>query len=576
MPRATRNDRDLLMSRLEEHAGEWITDITVYKSMMVASYYFSLPNNRGGVVDPHTRYYTTDGDQVTFNDVPLAKIAKDVETTINAKVPADRRTEIYHKVLAGMPGHRQIPEWDTKRTASIYATPLTPFSQPRDAAATNQDLLDALAPAAAITLAHAKSIGIQITWWDAMSDGAFSSSMSFGGGVSDGRLGRPHTLDDVPVNYVRDMLMDWIAENLAGSKERTQATRRAICRDLTDAEIEDYARLIAEDGRKRREEAERPSTPLTREELARRILESGQVVKTIGQAMKIVLMNEAVEEIDVTVDWEMQKPMGIRRRPQGFVEGSVITPHWAPLVCEGGLVPDVDVDRDCDQVRAMIKTFLASWDWSAETFRVALGASVTRDRFIAFLKKRGTDAAQLRSAPYLLSWEFFNRRQKLGLAIVDVDFRDDLETLEKKRQNESLSESQRALVKAQKEELGALAEKHDKELDALYEAQRERTGALEKAHVEQLKGLTEAQPRRSTRGDSAPRQCLRNESLSEQMCVLAEAQEKESKALSKEHEEERVALQNAQYQESETLEKAHEESMKAPVEAQPKSSNRGK
>ncbi|KAK0708702.1 hypothetical protein B0H67DRAFT_648731 [Lasiosphaeris hirsuta] len=573
MPHASRNDRrESLISRLEEHAGEWITYMTLHKTTMVASYYFSLPNSRGGAVDPHARYYTTDGDEVTFDDVPLAKIAKDVESMIKRKVPADRRTEIYHKVLTGMPGYQEIPEWDMKSTASIYTEPLTPFSKPRDATVTNQDLLDALAPAAEITLADAKRIGIQITWWDAMSDGAFLCSMSFGSGISGGRLGRPHALEDVPVNYFRDKLMDWIAENLKGSEERKQAARKAICLDLADTEIEEYTRLIAEDRKKLNEEAERPSTPLTREELARGILENGMVVKTIDQAMKIVLMDEAVDEVDGTIDWETPKPMGIRRG-RNEVEGSVVTPHWAPLASEGGLVPEIDVDRDCDQVRAMIKTFLSSWDWSAETFRMALGRSVTRDKFIAFLKKRGTDAAQLRSASYLLSWQFFNRRQKLGLPIVNVDFRDDLKTLDKKRRNKSLSEPQRAMVKAQEQELEAQTEKHNEELDALREAQIEQTGALEKAHVEQLKVLKEAQPRRSTRGSRAHGHGLRNESLSEQMRVLAEAQEKESEALSEDHRKELEALQKAQYQERETLEKAHEESMKASVEAQPGSSN---
>lgn len=234
------------------------------------------------------------------------------------------------------------------------------------------------------------------------------------------------------------------------------------------------------------------------------------------------------------------------------------------------------MDRDCDQVRAMIKTFLSSWDWSAETFRLALGASVSRDKFITFLKKRGVDAAQLRSAAYLLSWEFFNRRQKLALSIVDVDFRDDLKTLEKNLRNESLSELQRVLGKTQEEELEALTEKHYKEVNALLAAQKERTEALNKAHIEQLKVLREATPRMSTRRNRAPGHGLRNESLSEQMRVLAEAQETESKALSKEHEKELEILHNTQYQESKTLEKANEESMKALVEAHPGSSNRGK
>ncbi|KAK4446712.1 hypothetical protein QBC34DRAFT_496748 [Podospora aff. communis PSN243] len=560
MPHTNTNRRDkkfILLSRLQDHAGEWIDNIPLRKATILAAHYFSLPNHRGGVpeTDPDATYHTLDGTAVTWDDVPLSK----------DHVPADRRTEIYHSVLTGMPGHQAVPEWDTKSTASIYAKPRTPFSKPRDEAVTNQDLLDALAPAAEITLSHARSIGVQIAWWDAMSDGAFSCSMSLAGGVgSGGRLGRPHTIQDVPVNYFRDKLMDWIAVSFDGPEDRKHAARKAICADLTDAEMDEYVLL-----------AERPGTPPTREEMARYILLHGGVVTTMGQAMKVVLMNEAVEDIDATgVDWETPKPMGITRRLNAKeVEGSVITPHWAPLRLEDGIVPDANVDRDCDQVRAMIKTFVSSGDWSAEAFRHALGDNVTRDKFIAFLKKRGTDAAQLRCAPYLLSWEFFNRRQILGLSVADVDFRDDLEALEKRRRDESLSEEQRALVKAHEQEVAGLDEKHRKDVDAMRENRREQKETLVKVHVEQLKDLVEAhRPRRSTRRSRGSEQSLRNESLSEQMRALADAQEKESKALREEEEKELRALHHAQYLEAERMRKAHEEAMKALAEGQSGSS----
>src|SRR5438105_1388766 len=95
---------------------------------------------------------------------------------------------------------------------SIYEEPSTPFSKPRDAAITWQNLLDALAFAAEITLARARRIGVQITWIDAMSDGDFGCMFSFGGPVIGGRLKHLHTLDDVPINFVRDKLMCWIAQ----------------------------------------------------------------------------------------------------------------------------------------------------------------------------------------------------------------------------------------------------------------------------------------------------------------------------------------------------------------------------
>lgn len=154
------------------------------------------------------------------------------------------------------------------------------------------------------------------------------------------------------------------------------------------------------------------------------------------------------------------------RRASGDLDGSAITPHWSRLVSESSVIPDPQVDRDCDQIRAMIKIFVTkSWDWSIETFRLALG--VTRDQLLSFLKKRGTNATQLQSLAYLRSWEFFNRRQQMGLSIVNVDFRDDLSGLEEKHRLERLTEAQRALDKTHKEAVEALEKKHHEEPNAL-------------------------------------------------------------------------------------------------------------
>jgi len=388
--------------------------------------------------------------------------------------------------------------------------------------------------------------------------------MSFGSGVSGGRLGRDHQLNDVPVNYFRDRLIDMIGKTTKASEDIKQAARKAICPDLTDDEIGEYTRLIAEHGKNRKEEAERPPTPPTREEMAKELLEELDDVKTLDQAMKIIAMNEAVEEIDETIDWETPKPMGIRRGRKE-VEGSVVAPHplWPLYGLEGVVVPDVDIDRDCDQVRAMIKVFLSSGEWSADTLRMALASNITRAQFTAFLKKRGTDPAQLKSAAYRLSWEFFNRRQKMGLSIVDADMRDDYETLRKIQRNESLSEPERVLVKTHGEEMGALKEKHHNEYKTLKDSQDERTNAQVETCVQRLKALAEGWPRMSTQKEDDAEQSRRKKSYSEQLRILADTEEEEMDALKKVDRKELDVMHETQYQEEKALEDAHAEQLKA-------------
>jgi len=281
-------------------------------------------------------------------------------------------------------------------------------------------------------------------------------------------------------------LIDYIWENVT-DKEKRQASRRAICPDLTDPELGEYTCLIAEDRKKMNEEAERPLTPPTCEEQAQRILEYGRVVRTYDQAIKIVLMNEAAREIDETIDWKTPKPMAIYRNlsrgPRAIVR-SVITPHWAQLRYEGDLNDNMEVDRDCDQIRAMIKTFCCGISsWPPETFREHLGSTMTRDKFTAFLKKRGTDSAQLKSAAFLLSWEFFKRREQLGLSVESVDFRDDLEILEKRDRSETPEEEVDPAVREEEE---AEARKFRESME-VYEKERRLIEQLQKEELAELK-----------------------------------------------------------------------------------------
>ncbi|KAM7202611.1 hypothetical protein V8F20_004400 [Naviculisporaceae sp. PSN 640] len=560
------SSRDTIITRLQMHAAEWITDIAEFKGLILASHYFSLPNNRGGVMRPAESFTLQDGQEITFSDVPVAKVVKSTENAIKTRVPESRRTEIYHQVLRGMPGHKSVPDWDhpDNNRESIYAEPLTPFSMPRDEAISNQDLLDALAPAIGITLSSAAGVGTTIAWWDAMSGGKLCASMSFSGGVSGGRLGRDHqhTISDVPRNYFRDRLMDYILQHEV-DEEVKEAARKAICPDLTDAEIEKYAVLISQDRKRKDEEneAERqaPQTQATREEVAREYVAAGEV-STMAQAMKVISMDEALGEIDSDIDWQTPKPMGIRRRAGVEVEGSVTTPHWAPLGIER-VEPDMEVDRDCDQVRAMIKIFIMSpWSsWSAEEFRIALADNITRDKFTAFLKRRGTDATQKRSAAYLLSWEFFNRRQKLGLPLEGADPRDDLDILVEKRDDAKRSERERAMIATHKEEREALEKRQSLEIRGLSRVHKGQLEAQIKAHVEELKALVAAHPWGTPGHSEKLRELaekqekeddIEREKQAEQDSILGDTHCKEIQALEREQEQQLGALKKEERQEA--------------------------
>jgi hypothetical protein len=103
---------------------------------------------------------------------------------------------------------------------------------------------------------QAKGVAGQITWFDGSAGGKaccfITGDMRT---ISGGRLGRNHTLEDVPTCYVRDRVMDYINDQLP--EEKRADVRRAVFSDLTEAEINLYSALIAEE----RIEAEAETPP---------------------------------------------------------------------------------------------------------------------------------------------------------------------------------------------------------------------------------------------------------------------------------------------------------------------------
>lgn len=67
--------------------------------------------------------------------------------------------------------------------------------------------------------------------------------------VRDGRLGRDHTLPDVPNHFIRDWLLAQIDQGVNEVEHLNQvqrgAARRAILPDLTADEVSEYGKILA-------------------------------------------------------------------------------------------------------------------------------------------------------------------------------------------------------------------------------------------------------------------------------------------------------------------------------------------
>lgn len=261
--------------------------------------------------------------------------------------------------------------------------------------------------------------------------------MSFADGVSGGRLGRDHTFEDVPSNYVRDRLMDYTATQMAdggttkASEKKQRAARKALCPDLTDREIQEYLDHLDKD-KWEKETSKSLSAEVEIYNKAQDLLEEKKV-GTYAEGRNLVLLEEALEGVNTDVDLT-PKPLGIRRNVDlpVLIMGSVVNPGLLPLRQEDQIVYQYEVDRDCDQIRAMIKIFLDEGDWTISQYCHAVH-DLTRKQLTAFLNMRGHDKAQTRLKAYLLSWEFFNFRDALGLPLRGANIAKDVAAVERQK-----------------------------------------------------------------------------------------------------------------------------------------------
>lgn len=271
----------------------------------------------------------------------------------------------------------------------------------------NAQLIEDLVSAADLKPSTLKAIGAQITFWDAAGDDTRSPMLRIGAWtVTGGRLGRDHTLEDVPNHFARDCVMGYINTELPENKR--DKARSAVFSDLNETELATYAA----DVEKKRVEREMEALGITSSKTkATRPGMSDKVAASIAR------LNEAVSTVDEDIDLSPLPDSVCRDMffAESFVY-SVIKPGMASQPREEVLQTPIVIDRNADQVRAMIKIFTREGsEWTIDQFRVAL-FDVERPKLAAFLEQRGPKSG-IRTRAFQVCWKFFKRRELLGLPL---------------------------------------------------------------------------------------------------------------------------------------------------------------
>ena len=85
------------------------------KSSFVQSYIIALPDYCGAALGTSSPcHFINTGEDITFSTLPLDMVVRRIAAVIGEQVPADRRNDVYHNVLVGMPGYRAVPPWERK------------------------------------------------------------------------------------------------------------------------------------------------------------------------------------------------------------------------------------------------------------------------------------------------------------------------------------------------------------------------------------------------------------------------------------------------------------------------------
>jgi len=120
------NMNKMILDRLKEHTDMSDSQVDEFAYYIVAADYFKLPDHRGGAIEPGTKHYRADGTEYTIADVPYRHVVREAIKEIQ-KMPEDRRTEAYKKVVDHISGIKKTPDWE-REPVSPNAEPATAFS----------------------------------------------------------------------------------------------------------------------------------------------------------------------------------------------------------------------------------------------------------------------------------------------------------------------------------------------------------------------------------------------------------------------------------------------------------------
>ncbi|OTA96592.1 hypothetical protein M434DRAFT_105434 [Hypoxylon sp. CO27-5] len=359
-----------------------------------------------------------------FSEVPRPDFVHTVVDQIEKRAPNNRCIQVYEDIMSVLPRNEQQLA-STK--ANPHRNPRTPFSISRatpGSIKSNAQLIDTLASAANLHPATATMLRGEIVWSDSHPWGARGSLGMFDTRsklVSGGRLGRDHMLSDVPNNYVRDRLMNFINTEL--DESRQENARRVVFSDLTPAEIEQYSKLIMEVPEEKRKTENERIAQIAGDGTFLEAHERGDI---LNQAL-------ALENVDKTVDLTPRSGFAFRdyHYPRG-IKYSVIEPGLNEPTPEEDANTGTDIDRDCGQIRAMIAIFITNTEWTADQFRLKL-SGVKRQELTRFLEEEGPWKGD--DKVFELAWEFFKKREMLGLPITGTNTSEDSRILQERDAN---------------------------------------------------------------------------------------------------------------------------------------------
>ncbi|KAI6080449.1 hypothetical protein F4821DRAFT_251508 [Hypoxylon rubiginosum] len=221
--------------------------------------------------------------------------------------------------------------------------------------------------------------------------------------VNWGRFGPKEIFKDVPNHYLRDLLMDFINTDVA--EEKREHTRKAVFSDLNTAEVLEYAALVAR-WRLDDDETDRKM------QIIDGIL-GDRNPRTQNELFHIRDQAAVLDSIDVTIDMTPQPGFAFRSHNNHTLAGSVVKQNSKPKEYELELRVGTEIDRNCDQIRAMIKVFTLQGDWTVDQFRLAFG-HISRSQLTTFMEKRGPREG-IHTLAFELGWEFFKKRELLGV-----------------------------------------------------------------------------------------------------------------------------------------------------------------